>query len=51
MVVHPEGIWYGRLDRDLLSRIVTEHFLGRCPVEEAIVHRQAGTAQFDPQHG
>ncbi|MFT3691395.1 hypothetical protein [Paenirhodobacter sp.] len=40
MVVHPEGIWYGRLDRDLLARIVTEHFVGGRPVEEAIVHRQ-----------
>lgn len=40
MVVQPQGIWYGRLDRDLLSRIVTEHFLGGRPVEAAIVHRQ-----------
>lgn len=42
MVVHPEGIWYGRLDRNLLARIVTEHFIGGRPVEEAIVHRQPG---------
>ena len=42
MFVHPEGIWYGRLDRDLLERIVTEHFIGGRPVEEAIVHRQSG---------
>lgn len=40
MVVHPEGIWYGGLDRDLLARIVAEHFLGGRPVTEAIVHRQ-----------
>lgn len=44
MVVHPEGIWYGRLDRDLLARIVEEHFIGGRPVEEAIVYRQCSLA-------
>lgn len=41
MVVHPEGIWYGGLTRELLARIVTEHFIGGRPVEAAIMHRQS----------
>lgn len=51
MIVHPEGIWYGRLDRDLLARIVAEHFVAGRPVEEAILHRQSGAARSGPIAG
>ncbi|HMO28928.1 (2Fe-2S) ferredoxin domain-containing protein [Enterovirga sp.] len=38
MTVHPEGVWYGALDRAALDRIVDEHLLGDEPVEDHIVH-------------
>jgi (2Fe-2S) ferredoxin len=34
MVVYPEGVWYGGLDRDAIVRICGEHFAGGRPVEE-----------------
>ena len=38
-VVYPDGIWYAKLTRILLERIVVEH-LGRGQiVEEAVFHR------------
>lgn len=40
MIVHPEGTWYGGLDRDRLARIVDEHLLNDRVVGEAVVHRQ-----------
>lgn len=38
MTVHPEGVWYGALDRAALDRIVEEHLLGDEPVEDHVVH-------------
>ena len=34
MVVYPEGTWYGNLNEDAISRIVTEHFEGGNKVVE-----------------
>lgn len=38
MTVHPEGIWYGALDKAAIDRIVEEHLMGGRPVEEHVVH-------------
>lgn len=38
LTVHPDGIWYGGLDRAVLDRIVDEHLLGGRPVETNVVH-------------
>jgi (2Fe-2S) ferredoxin len=39
LVVYPDGIWYHHVDEALLQRIIDEHLIGGCPVEEAIFHR------------
>ena len=39
LVVYPEGIWYHHVDDAVLDRIVDEHLVGGCPVEEYIFHR------------
>jgi cob(I)alamin adenosyltransferase len=39
VVVYPDGIWYHHVDEALLARIVQEHLIEGCPVEEAIFHR------------
>ncbi len=36
-VVHPDNIWYGQCDPDVLERILQEHVIGGQPVEEYIV--------------
>lgn len=38
MTVHPDGIWYGGLNREALDRIVTEHLAGDEPVHDHVVH-------------
>ncbi|MCU0616315.1 MAG: (2Fe-2S) ferredoxin domain-containing protein [Gemmatimonadaceae bacterium] len=45
VAVYPEGIWYGRVDPELLERIVVEHLKGGRVVEEAVFHRLAPTGQ------
>lgn len=39
LVVYPDGIWYHHLDEGVLDRIIEEHFIKNCPVEEYIFHR------------
>lgn len=39
LVVHPDGVWYGKLDEAALDRIVDEHFIHQQIVEEHVVHR------------
>ena len=39
MVVHPEGVWYCRLDETGMDRIVEEHFKGGKVVEELAFHQ------------
>lgn len=34
MVVYPNGTWYGGFDGEQFDRIIDEHLLGGCPVEE-----------------
>lgn len=48
MTVHPDGTWYGALDRPALDRIVDEHLLGGVPVAEHVVHvTRAGEPDSD----
>lgn len=39
VVVYPDGIWYERVDEQVLARIVEEHLRQDRPVEEFIFHR------------
>ena len=39
VVVYPEGVWYARVDTELLERIVREHLKAGRIVEEAVFHR------------
>jgi (2Fe-2S) ferredoxin len=41
LVVYPDGIWYHHLDEAVLDRIIQEHFINDCPVEEYIFHQLA----------
>ncbi|TDR93494.1 (2Fe-2S) ferredoxin domain-containing protein [Enterovirga rhinocerotis] len=47
MTVHPDGTWYGALDRTALDRIVDEHLLGDRPVTEHVVHVTASRTESD----
>jgi (2Fe-2S) ferredoxin len=49
MTVHPDGVWYGRLDRAALDRVVEEHLLGGVPVAEHVVHVTAGSPGPNPR--
>jgi len=48
LTVHPDGIWYGGLDRAVLDRIVEDHLLGDRIVEENVVHVTRPRAEDDP---
>jgi (2Fe-2S) ferredoxin len=38
VVVYPEGVWYSRVDEELLARIVSEHLVGGRVVAEAVFY-------------
>lgn len=40
MIVHPEGIWYGGLDKAAITKIVNQHLLQDQVVDEFVVHVQ-----------
>lgn len=39
MVVYPEGVWYCRLDKDGIERVIDEHFKQGRVVEDLQFHR------------
>lgn len=39
LVVHPDGVWYRKVDEAAIERIVDEHLAGGCPVEALIFHK------------
>ena len=43
MCVQPDGIWYFDVSPTDFERVIAEHLVGGCPVEELVFHRGPST--------
>ncbi len=48
VVVYPEGVWYARVDANMLRRIVDEHLRGGRILDDAAFHRLDSGQRLDP---
>lgn len=45
MVIHPDRVWYHRVDEAAVERIFNEHILNNRIVEDLLHHREPGMGQ------
>jgi len=49
LVVYPDGVWYGAMTPERCERILREHIVGGCAIEEWVVARRFLTDYVEPK--